>query len=295
VSENQGCNAIDRAGENDGSLQPNCASNDNPNWVSGVINSALEFDGVNDAIEIPAHESLRPEHLSVAAWVNPNSLSKWDTVIQYASSTSWQNGYGIYYHPNNGINFYVSQYGNSIATIIPLNTWTHLAASYNGSEMKLYANGQLVDSKTYSSSINYSGLDTVPLRIGRGAGGNNSYVWDGKIDEVSFFDRALNPSEIQQLYTSTSPANASLEADFFVNVHQGNAPLSAQFTDNSIVISTNIASWAWDFNNDGIIDSTIQNPSHSYTSPGVYAVSLTISDGGLSSTKRKMALISVEN
>jgi PKD repeat protein len=38
----------------------------------------------------------------------------------------------------------------------------------------------------------------------------------------------------------------------------------------------NVTAWAWDFNNDGTIDSTQQNPTHTYTQNGNYTVTLTI-------------------
>jgi PKD repeat protein len=56
----------------------------------------------------------------------------------------------------------------------------------------------------------------------------------------------------------------------------GSAPLLVSFTDASCAGAT---SWAWDFDNDGITDSTVQNPSHTYTCPGSYTVALTVSDG----------------
>jgi len=49
----------------------------------------------------------------------------------------------------------------------------------------------------------------------------------------------------------------------------------------------NPTSWAWDFNNDGVIDSTLQNPNYTYTAPGNYTVKLTVTLNGskVSNTK----------
>jgi len=64
------------------------------------------------------------------------------------------------------------------------------------------------------------------------------------------------------------------DANFSANPTYGVAPLIVQFTD----VSTGGApvSWAWDFDNDGIIDSTDQNPTHTYINAGVYSVNLTV-------------------
>ena len=72
-------------------------------------------------------------------------------------------------------------------------------------------------------------------------------------------------------------------ADFTVTPSSGTAPLSVQFNDTST--GTGITSWAWDFNNDGIIDSSSQNPAFTYGSAGTYSVSLTVTNAGGSNTK----------
>lgn len=63
-------------------------------------------------------------------------------------------------------------------------------------------------------------------------------------------------------------------ATFQTNISKGSAPLSVQFTD----LSKNASSWSWDFENDGIIDSTGKNAVHVYTVPGVYVVNHTASN-----------------
>jgi formylglycine-generating enzyme required for sulfatase activity len=60
-------------------------------------------------------------------------------------------------------------------------------------------------------------------------------------------------------------------ASFTATPTSGNAPLTVQFTDTSTQWPT---AWQWDFENDGVVDSTQQNPSWTYTSNGVYSVRL---------------------
>ena len=63
-------------------------------------------------------------------------------------------------------------------------------------------------------------------------------------------------------------------ANFTANTTSGTAPLTIQFTD----ISTNATSWAWDFDNDGTVDSTEQNPVHIYKEAGTYSANLTVTN-----------------
>jgi PKD repeat protein len=65
------------------------------------------------------------------------------------------------------------------------------------------------------------------------------------------------------------------ESLFDANPLDGFAPEEVQFTDMS---RGNVTDWAWDFDNDGIIDSIHQNPKHLYAHPGNYTVSLTVTD-----------------
>ncbi|WP_318238897.1 PKD domain-containing protein [Methanolacinia petrolearia] len=64
-------------------------------------------------------------------------------------------------------------------------------------------------------------------------------------------------------------------ADFGLVPATGSAPLVVVFTDKSANTPT---SWKWDFENDGIIDSTAQNPSYTYRNTGTYSVALTVSN-----------------
>ncbi|TAJ43892.1 hypothetical protein CUJ86_07470 [Methanofollis fontis] len=80
-------------------------------------------------------------------------------------------------------------------------------------------------------------------------------------------------------------------ADFSADVTTGKLPLTVTFIDNSI----DAVSWAWDIDNDGVIDYTDQNPVHVYTDPGTYSVSLTVtSEDGLIDSLLREAYITVE-
>ncbi len=71
----------------------------------------------------------------------------------------------------------------------------------------------------------------------------------------------------------------SVQASFSASPQTGIPHLTVYFTDNSIIPQDRtIVSWQWDFDSDGIIDSTMQNPSFIYTKAGKYTVSLTVTD-----------------
>jgi len=74
----------------------------------------------------------------------------------------------------------------------------------------------------------------------------------------------------------------------------GPAPLTVQFKDLSTKMEdTSHTSWAWDFQNDGITDSTSQNPSFIYTANGTYTVKMTATNAGGSDSEIKTGYITV--
>ena len=78
----------------------------------------------------------------------------------------------------------------SAVTSLPLNTWSHLATTYDGTTLRLYVNGALAGSSTIAGSIPAS---TGPLRLGGNA------IWgewfSGEIDDVRVYNRALSATE----------------------------------------------------------------------------------------------------
>ncbi|MEO1646347.1 MAG: PKD domain-containing protein, partial [Chloroflexota bacterium] len=69
-----------------------------------------------------------------------------------------------------------------------------------------------------------------------------------------------------------------IEADFSASPARGSAPLFVRFTNESV---GEVATYAWDFNGDGITDSTVANPgSYQFTTSGIYDATLTITSAG---------------
>jgi PKD repeat protein len=84
--------------------------------------------------------------------------------------------------------------------------------------------------------------------------------------------------------------NAAPVADFSASPTTGLNPLHVFFADQT---TNNVTSWAWDFNNDGIVDSHLQNPDYTYTADGYYTVTLTATGVGGSHTVTKSDFIHV--
>ena len=89
--------------------------------------------------------------------------------------------------------------GSSTSTLgaspnLPTNQWVHIAAVYDGSKMRIYQNGVQVGSMNKTGNITQSNYNVLV-----GANPNNYSVWNGKIDEVVIYQRALSATEVASL------------------------------------------------------------------------------------------------
>jgi hypothetical protein len=183
--------------------------------AAGRIGRALLFDGVNDWVTVTDTTGSKLDlttGMTVEAWVNPTAASGWTTVVMKERGSAGEGllAYGLYGRdgaPRSGGTVGPAGYlrTNPVATTtdrgargtaaIPLNTWTHLATTYDGTSLRVYVNGVLAGTTAGSGSINVA---NGALRIG----GNNSAplgqgeFYKGLIDEVRIYNRALSASEI---------------------------------------------------------------------------------------------------
>ncbi len=165
--------------------------------AGGRYGRALTFDGANDQVAVPDNASLDlTGAMTLEAWVRPSATNAgWRTVILKEQPGDLV--YGLYaaatgFRPSGHV--FVGGDDTRVAgpTVLPADTWSHLATTYDGSSLRLYVNGDLADTLAVSGPMTVSnGL----LRIG----GNT--IWDewfqGSIDEVRVYDRALTGAKIR--------------------------------------------------------------------------------------------------
>ena len=191
-AEGSGATTEDRSGSG------NIGTLGGPVWTAaGKYGSALGFDGTNDWLTVAdAPELDLTTGATLEAWVRPTSASGWKTVALKENSATL--AYALYSSASGGLPMAIvltngAQQKLSGPSALPLNTWTHLAATYDGSQLRLYVNGVLRASKAVTGSIpNSSGV----LRVG----GNN--VWKtewfkGELDELRIYNQSLSAAEIQ--------------------------------------------------------------------------------------------------
>src|SRR5262249_19415969 len=138
---------------------------------------------------------------TLSAWVNPAStftdfrsiLVKNYSYYLYASVTGYCGNGSLLGGFNGATAQTVCQ-----PSPLPVNTWTHLAVTYTGSTLTFYRDGVAVATSTVSGTLSPT---TGTLQIG---GSQFGEYFNGLIDEVRIYNRALNDTEIQTLYQQDS-------------------------------------------------------------------------------------------
>ena len=178
------------------------------NWENGKY---ANFDGnYNNYIKVPHHQDLNlSDDFSISLWAswieNPGAR------VVIGKGRDIFSNYTIRYGGNNFLMCYDGVYGHwvSLSTTTDQNIWHHIVgvADETNHLMKFYIDGVMVDSK-YLPDFNIT--TTYPLVIGRhftySYGGSAwPYPFEGKVDEIRIYSKALTEAEIQQLYNLNNP------------------------------------------------------------------------------------------
>jgi len=181
-----------------------------PSWTTRGSGYALDFESGSDSggqaekdyIRVPNSPTLNPtDEITIAFWMNIESLSRWSGIVS-------KNSYKVVL--NNVIPKYYLELGLSLSgsqnrlIAMPLGDkigeWHHIAFTYDRSKICSYLDGQLYGScQPATGSIDTS---TENLVIGRNNPGWDNEEYDGMLDEVVIYNRALSPSEILALARS---------------------------------------------------------------------------------------------
>lgn len=191
---------------NDYSANNNSASINNANWVNGFFDSALEFNGVNSYLAINNSPSLNPEEITIAAWlrwdIDPELGANWASIV----NKNVDSQYRLHHNRLNTRFEFAIRTGNGNRWVESLSSpvqgvWYYLVGTYDGSQLKIYVNGQLENTNNHQAAILSS---TSWLAIGRRTSGDRSF--EGLIDKVQIYNRALNDDEILDLYNNYGQA-----------------------------------------------------------------------------------------
>ena len=221
--ESSGSTADDSSGQrNDGTLYDfnttNTDGNTPPQWVDGKFDKALSFDGVDDYVLVKDSDSLDiTDEITIEAWVYWKGGSGWRSIISKPdANTQWSEHYILTLENGNYLNFITtnSTGENRLKYFVafPQNTWTYVVGIFNGTNKFIYINGDKVAQNSWGGPLTTS--DSY-LLIGADRNWQESeditQFFNGTIDEVRIYSRALSEQEIKNMYEgSKSTVNITM-------------------------------------------------------------------------------------
>jgi hypothetical protein len=180
--------------------------------VHAQSGNTLDFDGVNDYVDIPYNYSVSGSTQSVQFWVKINSNNgQRQAVLTVGGKTSGYTGYEIYADPNGHWYIEVGKGGSSFIPIqgpaITYGVWVNIAITYDQTAIRFYENGTLTN--TFPISGVLSG-PVYPTRVGAGnTSGTPDQFFGGEIDDLSIWSSTLTSSQVSTNMTNSLTGNES--------------------------------------------------------------------------------------
>jgi hypothetical protein len=222
--EGSGTIANDSSGHNNNGTVSSSAA-----WITGQVNGALNFDGSRNYISIPDNDNSldMDNQMTISAWVKPNSTDSLKTIVSKQPPGIFDHEYpGNYnFRITNNPSFLqlLHKTGTSTDTsyistsIVTFGIWQHVAVTLKeGDSVKFYING--IEAGILPQTEAFGIFDNGSVLIG--AQLNSVNYFNGPMDDVRIYNRALSATEIQHLYYEGTrkainpvPANGKLCVD----------------------------------------------------------------------------------
>ncbi len=203
VDESSDMTARDFVGSHDGTLI------NGPVWrpAGGKIGGGLEFDGVDDYVDIGTMDIVGGTSLTLALWFKADDFSA-SYARFIAKVTENQDHYWSLSTSDDGTALRFNLKANGTTTVLKTSTgliqagiWYHVAATYDGNRMRIYKNGVEVANTSKAGIVDIN--PNVLAVIGNQPPAAGSWPFDGLIDDVRIYDRALSVTEIAALTNPT--------------------------------------------------------------------------------------------
>lgn len=192
--------ANDIVGQNHGTLQNGAT------FALGMVEQAFSFDGANDYVQITNAPNLTPGSITVDAWIKPDRVDQFHRIVSKGQAM-----YDLFIGPAGLLRCILNPQSLGFpccgadvpigAVTIPPRVWSHVACTWDAAtgQGRVHLNGQQAGGTLDLADNNPLRPTSGDLFIGRAWFGSLSF-FDGLIDEVEIFNRALSAAEIQAIF-----------------------------------------------------------------------------------------------
>jgi hypothetical protein len=173
-----------------------------PVWVAGQVGTALQFNGVDNYVEVPHDETLTVyNEAAVALWMNPERYNSegegWGGVMGKGAPRA----YSLFTTDAGILHFSTGGVGSTSNDAVPLNEWSHVVAMVSAGSHAYYINGQA--SGGGGSGIVLPGeSNSAPVTFGNI--NETARFYQGMLDDVRVYNRALSEEEVTWLASGTA-------------------------------------------------------------------------------------------
>jgi len=286
-------NANDIAGTNNGTLVNGVS------FVNGEVGQAFSFNG-SDYVSIPDSPSLDQfnTNITIELWLKSNQSGAnpdWRGIVTKGNA-SWR----LQAYPGTGTLDFITTGPSNLNLVGNRNVndgnWHHVAGVYDGTNKYLYVDGTLDVSTPTTGSISQI---SQPVYIGNTPNAPGNYIFNGLIDEVSLYNRALSASEIQAIYAAGSAGKCNNFEPMIVTQPTDQTLIMGDTATFSVgAIGTQPLSYQWYSNgtNNPIADATNATLLLTNVQPNLsgnnYAVLVTNVYGSILSSNATLTLVS---
>jgi uncharacterized delta-60 repeat protein len=206
----------------------------------GAPSEAFSFNGSSSSITFAAVPLTQVDNWTLSAWVNPASLSQARGIavsVGYDNDV-WGDGYGFGVQPDGtwtglfcGLAFLPTGY-----TLPSTNRWYHMVMLRDAGTTKFFVNGTQT-TNTYADTPFTPSVFTIGAQ-------NGVHYFNGLVDDVRIYSRALSTPEVQQLYAYEAPPGVRMSAQLSLDGISLSFPALAN-TPYSVLFATNVTSGPW--------------------------------------------------
>lgn len=242
--DGSGATAVDSSGNgNNGTLI------NGPNWTTGQVNGALNFNGDDDYISVSRNSSLDVTTFTIAGWVKLTNVATANQFVFWNGNTAspW-GGWGLainrssvlgcdvgeiclWVSQNSGSNFDYVEVPHNLTVN---DKWYHIAATWNNSTKTAtyYVDGTPIGSATSSYAVVMGSSPNTYAGRGASAG-----YFNGAMDEVRVYNYALSAAEISALYNNSQATSFNPIASYHFSEGSGTTTSDSSENGNTCTIS----------------------------------------------------------
>jgi hypothetical protein len=222
-------------------------ANDGLSVTLGASTHSLSLDGTDDRMECGDVSGLSGiTEFSVSAWFRTNTSATMYILSSVGTGGDFYDGFNLYLSSGNP-NFVVGNGGsvydgakNTSANLID-DSWHHVVGIMNGSTYTVYVDGSSIGSAnvgngTVSTTPSTNGGD---FKIGARYDDNNTFAFNGYLDDVAVFNRALTSTDVSNIYNSETYLSATNlwkmdnSTDDLIGSNNGTLISNAQFVSST--------------------------------------------------------------